>query len=201
MSNQDSLIPPTTSLLESAKRALESANAQIRYCTNEINELGPKVRAIAMKTIDVLLSYPSQSDIDRRKEEVVEQYSVLLVNFASNMESPLKELNSSWMAVEQSMGFYLLSSGRRSDSEPKDIRRLIQAMTKAQKQVPPAKSDIANLADAIKGSAGGLHGLEDPINSVASTLERLSEELEHGYAIYGRQIELAERLYALMVEN
>ena len=201
MSAQNTQMPDTNSVLEIAENALNSANSQIQCCTKEIRLLGPEVRATAMKTIDVLLSNPSQTDIDRRKKEVVVQYSKLLFTFSRNMEKPIKELNSSWMTVEQSMGFFLLSSGRDANTDLIDVRRLIDVMTEAQQQVPPAKSEIGNLSDAIKGSAGGLHGLEDSIEAAITTLKRLNEELGHGYAIFGRQIKLAKQLYELMVEN
>ena len=201
MINRDTRVTPANSRLEIAEITLQSANMQIELCTQAISNFGPKVRSIAMQTIDVLLSNPTQSDIDRRKREVVEQYSKLLVDFSRNMENPIKKLNSSWMTVEQNMGFFLLSSGRNVATEPVEIRRLIDAMTGVQQKVPLAKLEIANLSDAVKGSAGGLHELEDSIEVATTTLDKLSDELSHGYAIFGRQIALAEQLYELVVEN
>lgn len=199
MRKPDTQRPAMTNLLATAEQALESANNQIASCTDAIRILGPKVREIAMKTIDVLLSYSTQNDIDRRKVEVVDQYSSLLYGFTKNMEGPLEKLNLSWMTVEQAMGFYLLSSGRNSDANPNELRQLIDAMIDAQQQVPMAKSDIANLSAAIRGSAGGLNGLEDSIESATYTLQKLSEELDHGYAVFNRQIVLAERLHELLL--
>lgn len=201
MSESNIQRPAMTNLLATAEQAMESANNQIASCTEAIRVLGPKVRAIAMKTIDMLLSYPTQDDIDRRKVEVVKQYSTLLYDFTNNMEGPLEKLNLSWMTVEQAMGFYLLSSGRDSDADPQDLRKLIDGMIDAQQQVPLAKSDISNLSAAIKGSAGGLHGLEDSIESATCTLQKLSEELDHGYAVFNRQIILAERLHELLLSS
>ena len=201
MSNQKTLVQDSTMLLESANQALQSTNGQIEFSANQIRSTGKKVRAIAVETIDLLLSYPSQSDIETRKQAVVEQYSEALSTFARNMAIPIKDLNRAWMSVEQNMGFFFLSSGRDSGPDSSELRKLINVMTEAQQLIPETTSDIANLKDAIKASAGGLRGLDDPIDSAISTLTRLSEELEHGYAIFGRQIALAERLHEILVEE
>ena len=201
MSNQKTLVQDSTMLLESANQALQSTSSQIEFSANQIRSTGKKVRAIAVETIDLLLSYPSQSDLETRKQAVVEQYSEVLSTFARSMAIPIKELNRAWMSVEQNMGFFFLSSGRETGTDSAEIRDLITVMTEAQKLIPETTSDIANLKDAIMASAGGLRDLDDPIDSAVSTLARLSEELEHGYAIFGRQIALAERLHEILVEE
>ncbi len=201
MSNQKTQVQDSTQLLEFANQALQSTNSQIEFSANQIRSTGKNVRAIAVETIDLLLSYPSPSDIETRKREVVEQYSEVLCTFARDMAIPIKELNRAWMSVEQNMGFFFLSSGRDSGIGSSEIRELINVMTEAQKLIPETTSEIANLKDAIRASAGGLHGLDDAIDSAISTLTRLNEELEHGYAIFGRQIALAERLHEILVEE
>ena len=198
MNPQDSNISDTTSLLEVAEIAVHAANGRIEYFARVIRELGMDVRAIALKTIDVLLSFPSQADIESRKKDVVEQYSNILCDFSQRIHEPLATLNRSWKDVDQALGFYLLSRGRAADTDPKDVRQLIDAMKSAREQIPAATTEIANLSSGIKGSAGGLDGLDDAIIESRQILKMLSSELELAGAVLTRQIQLAERLYELI---
>ena len=194
MTLPDTKTPDAENLLGNAINAIQSANGLIYSCSSTIRQLGVDVRSIAMKSIDVLLSSPSEVDIGQRKREVVEQYSTLLTDFSEGMDSRVSLLNWSWMDVDQSMGLYLLDLGRNKDVDPSDVRQLANAMTDSRKVIPETIETIANLAAAIRSSAGGLPGLEESIHSATLTLERLSGELDLGDAVLKRQIVLAGRL-------
>ncbi len=198
MSIQDKHHPDLQYLLDVAESAVGDANNQIEYFTHEVRSLGKQVRSIALKTIDVLLSFPSQADIDLRKKEVVDQYSTVLHSFSEYVDEPLTSLNRSWMAVDQSLGFYLLSSGRDSDVNPSDVRQLIKAMIDAKVKIPGTADEIRNLMAAIRSSAGGLDGLDEAISGAIATLEKLVGELELAEAVLDRQITLAQRLHDLL---
>ena len=198
MNPQDSNVSDTTSLLEDAEIAVHAANERIEYFAGVIRKLGKDVKAIALTTIDVLLSFPSQADIESRKKDVVEQYSDILCDFSQGIHEPLATLNRRWNDVDQALGFYLLSSGRAADADPKALCQLIDAMKSAREQIPAATTEIANLSSGIKGSAGGLDGLDDAILESRQILTRLSGELELADAVLTRQIQLAERLYELI---
>lgn len=194
----DAKLPDTASLLKFAENAVNSANSQITACSTAIRVLSSSVRAIALDTIEVLLSSSAQADIDRRKSEVVKQYSTVLYTFSQNIDDPIVALNKAWMALDQDLGFYLLSAGRETDTDPEEIRQLINVMINARKEIPETVTLISNIKDVIKASAGGLTGLEEAINESSCMLDRLSGELDLGDAVLQRQILLSSRLYDLM---
>ena len=194
MTLPDTKIPSSENLLGDAVNAIQSANGLIDSSANAIRQLGTDVRSVAMESIDVLLSSPSEVDIERRKREVIEQYSALLLKFSKVMDTQVSLLNWSWMDVDQSMGLYLLNLSRNEEADPSDIRRLTDAMSDSRMVIPETTVSIANLAVAIKSSAGGLPGLEEPISLATLTLDRLNGELDLGDAVLKRQIIMAGRL-------
>ena len=100
MSVQDAKLPDTASLLEVAENAVHSAESQIESCAAEIRDLGQNARTISTETLSVLFSTGSQDELERRKREVLEQYSSILCDFSSNMYEPLALLNRAWMDVD-----------------------------------------------------------------------------------------------------
>lgn len=201
MKLQDAHFPDTPDLLQVAEDAIENANGQIQYFTESIRGLGSRVRAIALKTIDLLLSSPSQADVGRRKDEVVDQYSSVLNDFSTEMREPLANLNRSWMEVDQALGFYLVSTGRESTVNPSDLLALIETMTATRVRIPETIAEISNLIAAIRASAGGLEGLDLSIRNATEILEKLNGELDLADSVILRQVILAERLYGLLSQR
>ena len=194
MTISDAKIPDIDSIQTDAANAVNSANGLIEFCANAIRQLSSEVRSIAIETIDVLLSSPSEVDIELRKTKVVEQYSSLLLEFSKTMDAKVTLLNWSWMDVDQSMGLYLVSIGRSDDVDPQVIRQIIDTLSDSRKGIPDTTETISNLTAAIKSSAGGLPGLEKPIAMAVDTLDRLNGELDLGDAVIKRQIILGGRL-------
>ena len=193
--------PDDANLQADAENAVQSANGLISSCAALIRQLGTDVRAIAMETIDVLLASPSDVDIGRRKAEVTKQYSSLLLEFSNAMDAKVKLLNWSWTDVDQSMGFYLIDKGGKDNTDPAELRQLTDAMSNARKEIPDTAASISNLTVAIRSSAGGLTGLEEPIVKSTRTLERLNGELDVGDAVLRRQIILAGRLFDTLSQS
>lgn len=201
MSVQDAHFPDTPDLLSVAENAIQSANSRIQYFSSAIRNLGLDVRSIAETTFDLLLSYPTQDDIEQRKLEVVEKYSTLLFGFSDEIHEPLASLNRSWMEIDQSLGFYLLSTGRETSVNMADIRELIESLTETREHIPPTIAEVSNLIGAIRASAGGLEGLDTAIKDSTETLEKLNGELDLADSVILRQIILAERLHTLLSDN
>ena len=191
-------IDDTESLLEATREAITVCSARISSCMEATRKLGADSRSIAHKTLEVLFSHPNQADIDNRRGEVVAQYGRVLNHYASTIYENIAALNLSWMNIDQGMGFLLLGMGRESDSDTAEVQRLIEAMKRLLNDIPAAREEIAYLASAIRGSAGGLDGLADDIAKSVDMLERLSGELDHGAAVLTRQIILAQRLVELL---
>lgn len=200
MSTMDTQLPDTSSPLQVAENSLSSASDQIQYFTGAIRDLGSRVRSIADETFDLLLSYTSKNDIERRKREVVNQYSTVLNEFASDLNKPLSQLNRAWMTVDQSLGFYFVATGPDSSVDLSELLDLIDAMNSARRPIPDAIGETSNLITAIRSSAGGLEGLDAAIERATNILEKVSGELDLADAVIQRQIILAERLYELLSE-
>lgn len=201
MALADANVTEPASLLDDAENAIVCVNRLINGCAQETNELGSKVKSIALKTIDVLFSIPTQKDTDKQRRKVIKEYSTVLCDYSKSMNQTLSSLNRSWMELDQALGFYLMSAGHDMDTNPKEIGHLIDAMTDARNNIPDAKYVTSYLSTSIKDSAGGLTGLEDAIAESGRTLERLTGELNLGDAVLQRQIILAERLQQMLSQE
>lgn len=201
MSLHDAHMSDSPDLLQVAEDAINNANLQIQYFATSVSNLGSNVRAIALKTIDVLLSSPSQVDVDRRKVEVVDQYSTVLNDFSKEIREPLANLNRSWMDVDQALGFYLVSTGREASVNQADLHELIETMTVTRQQIPDTIKEISNLIAAIRASAGGLEGLNPSIEGATELLEKLNGELDLADSVILRQVILAKRLHSLLSQR
>ena len=198
VSMQDVQLPKSPELLLVAENAIASANQEIQYFTSEIRLLGSNVRSIAMTTIDLLLTNPSSQDFGKRKREVRDQYSKILIKFSDELRERVARVNRCWMTVDQALGFYLISTGQNSDVRVSDLSTLIDTMIRTRQQIPSTVEEISNLISAIKASAGGLHGLEDAIGEATKILERLNGELDLADSVIQRQIILAKRLHEVL---
>lgn len=201
VSMQDVKLPESPELLRIAENAIASANQEIQYFTSEVRQLRSSVRSIAMTTIDLLLSNPSSQDVGKRKREVVDQYSRILMEFSNEVRERVARVNRCWMTVDQALGFYLISTGQDTGVRVSDLSTLIDTMIKTRQQIPGTVEEISNLISAIKASAGGLHGLEDAIGDATKILERLNGELDLADSVIQRQIILAKRLHEVLAHS
>ena len=104
-----------------------------------------------------------------------------------------------WTDMEQSVSFYLLDAGQNDDTDPTEIRELINELDRLRKRIPSLAAEISNLSAAIKGSAGALPDLEDEIAESSKVLIRTKSELDMGAAIMTRLIGLAEHQHQLLI--
>ena len=172
---------------------------QVDYFQNATHKLGAQVRVIARETIDLLLSSPLPNDIDEQKLEIVERYSAILVQFAATTDDPDATLNPMWTDMEQSISFYLLDVGQNDDTDPIEIRELIDELTRLHNAIPALSAQISNLSAVIKGSAGTLPGLEVATAESLDILGRTACEFDMGAAIMTRLIGMAEHQHKLLI--
>ena len=180
--------------LEVAKTAVDQANLQIQRCSSEIDNVGARTRFIAIETLRLLSTSPSDDAIERRKEVVVKEYGAELKGFADRMEPLLKALNHAWIDVDQGLSSYLLAVRLEDTVALNEIDGLIGEMLGIQRQVPSTRTLVKDMADGIVSSSGGLVGLEAPIAAASQVANRLVSELELSSAVLERQIILAKHI-------
>ena len=193
MSSIDLQFPDAASLLLAAENAVAHANVQIEYCANSIDKFREGVRHCATETIDMSLASPSENNIKPAMDHVVDFESTLL-GFSETMNRILSAMNLSWMDVDQSLGFYLISKGREESTEPSEIRDLTKVMSDSRNKIPGTVEVISNLLRVINGIACGFPEIEDASTKAVRTLERINGELDLADAVLKRQTILAGRL-------
>lgn len=190
--------PEWVSLWGMPEDVLRRIRKQVDYFQNATNKLGEQVRDIAGETIDLLLSSPVPKDIDQQKRDIVERYSAILVQFASTTDDPDLTLNQIWTDLEQSVSFYLLDAGQNDDTDPAEIRDLIDELTRHRNRIPGLIAEISNVSAVIKGSAGTLSELSVAGADSMDVLKRTTCELDMGAAIMKRLVSMAQHQHKLL---
>ena len=195
---KEAKVPEWASVWGMPKDVLGKISEQIDYFQNATSKLGTQVRVIAQETIDLLLFAPVPNDIDEQKRDIIERYSSILLQFSSTTHDPDLTLNQMWTDMEQSISFYLLDAGQNDDTDPTEIRELINELDPAaQEDSQPSCRDL-KFVRCYQGKRWSVAGSRIAIAESTNVLVRTKSELDMGAAIMTRLIGMAEHQHKLL---